>query len=274
MFASNACRFAILAFLSLSANAESIRGAAQRELTEEDAVNLRTAGSFAILAKSGISNTGSTTAITGDLGVSPIKAGAITGFVLSPPTTSSTSGLDDVTGSVYASDYAEPTPGRLTDAVSDMQTAYTDAAGRPNTDGARNNIEAGLIGGERLTPGVYTFTTGVDISADITFQGDANDIFIIQIAGGLIEASDVNVILEDAGGILSGNTGYNGPHASNIFWQVAGAVNIGADAHMEGVLLAATAVTFITGSSLNGRVLTQTACNLDSNTIAAPTPSV
>jgi hypothetical protein len=267
MFASNACRFAILAFLSLSANAETIRGAAQRELTE-DAVNLRTAGNFAILAQTGVTNTGTTTNITGNIGVSPIKAGAITGLVLSaPPTTSSTSGLDGVTGNVYASDYADPTPASLTAAVSDMQTAYNDAAGRNNPDAARINLAAGGLAGQTLTPGVYTFTTSVLITSAITFQGDANDIFIIQIAQGLSQAADVNVILKDASGIVSGDTGYTGPQASKIFWQVAGAVDIGANSHMEGVLLAATAVTFITGSSLNGRVLTQTACNLDSNTI-------
>jgi hypothetical protein len=36
---------------------------------------------------------------------------------------------------------------------------------------------------------------------------------------------------------------------------------------MEGILLVKTAVTFITGSTLNGRVLTQTACNLQSAVI-------
>jgi hypothetical protein len=52
-----------------------------------------------------------------------------------------------------------------------------------------------------------------------------------------------------------------GALAKNVFWQVAGHVTVGAGgAHMEGVLL--VAVTFVTGSSLNGRILAQTACNL------------
>ena len=71
-------------------------------LCPNPAVNLGTAGNYAILAKSGISTTG-TTAITGHLGVSPITSTAITGFglILSSDGTYSTSNL--VTGRVYAS---------------------------------------------------------------------------------------------------------------------------------------------------------------------------
>lgn len=92
-------------------------------------VDLGASGNFVLLAKTGISTTG-TTAIVGDIGVSPIAASAITGFALTLPTASafSTSGL--VTGKVYASDYANPTSTNLTTAVLDMQTAYTDAMGR------------------------------------------------------------------------------------------------------------------------------------------------
>jgi len=45
------------------------------------AVVLGTAGNFVVLAKSGISTTGSTH-VTGDIGVSPAAASAITGFGL------------------------------------------------------------------------------------------------------------------------------------------------------------------------------------------------
>jgi hypothetical protein len=62
----------------------------------------------------------------------------------------------------------------------------------------------------------------------------------------------------------------NGALAKNIFWQVAGYVNVGEGAHMEGILLVKTAVTFVTGSSLNGRVLAQTACVLQMATITQP----
>ncbi len=96
-------------------------------------VNLRTAGDFVILSKAGISTTG-VTAITGGIGVSPISASAITGFGLSlvPPGRYSTSTL--VTGKVYAANYAVPTPDKMTTAVGDLETAYTDAAGRTSPD--------------------------------------------------------------------------------------------------------------------------------------------
>jgi hypothetical protein len=55
--------------------------------------------------------------------------------------------------------------------------------------------------------------------------------------------------------------------ASNIFWQVAGAVTVGAGAHMEGIILGKSAITFQTGSSLNGRILGQTMCALQMATI-------
>jgi hypothetical protein len=252
MFASNACRFAILSFLSLSANAETIRGA-QRELTS--AVDLGDAEDYAILAKSGITNV-IPSEITGDIAVSPIAATSMTGFNLDYSTGDEESTSTQVTGSVYAASYGGDTPSDLTLAVGAMETAYGDASGRPNEDAARVDLGKGILGGVNggasapLTPGVYTFGTSVSINGDITFSGSATDVFIIQITGDLKQAADKNVLL----------TG--GAQQDNIFWQVAGAVEVGADAHMEGVLLVKEAVTFITGSSLNGRVLTQTACNL------------
>src|SRR5690606_27601661 len=95
-------------------------------------VNLGQASNYVILAKTGISATG-TTAIVGDIAISPADATYITGFDLKgPPTMYSTSDL--VTGFVWAADYDVPTPANLTTAVSDMETAYTDAAGRTLPD--------------------------------------------------------------------------------------------------------------------------------------------
>jgi len=115
-------------------------------------VNLGSAGNFVILAKSGISTTGST-AITGDIGVSPITATAITGFglIMDSSNTFSTSAL--VTGKVYAADYAAPPPATMTTAINDMETAYTDAAGR--TSPTATELGAGNIGGMTLAPGLY-----------------------------------------------------------------------------------------------------------------------
>ena len=125
-------------------------------------VSLGTAGNFVILAKSGISTTGAT-AVTGDIGVSPIGYAAITGFTLIPTVpngsnTFSTSAL--VTGQVFASDYTSPTPANLITAVSDMELAYTDAAGR-TVPAPITELGAGEIGGLTLVPGLYKWSTGV-----------------------------------------------------------------------------------------------------------------
>lgn len=58
----------------------------------------------------------------------------------------------------------------------------------------------------------------------------------------------------------------------NVYWQVAGLVNLDTGAHLEGIVLARTAVTLGTGTSINGRLLAQTAVTLAGTTIVEPTP--
>jgi hypothetical protein len=225
----------------------------------EPAVELGTAGDYVILAKTGI-DTVADSPITGDIAVSPISASAMTGFELVVDSSEefSRDKTGQVTGKAKAANYGGSTPSDLSTAVSEMEAAYTDAAGRPNPDAARINFNAGEIGGEELTAGVYTFGTDITISdteTPVTFKGNATDIFIIQTTGSIVQAANTNVVLAD------------GALAKNIFWQVASEVSVGAGAHLEGILLVKTAVTFVTGSSLNGRVLSQTACNLQMATI-------
>jgi hypothetical protein len=216
------------------------------------AVLLGTAGDFAILAKAGITNVPNTV-ITGDIGVSPIAATAMTGFALTLAGTYATS--TQVIGNIYASDYTAPTPSKMTTAISDMNTAYTDAQGRTHTSAGYLNTLEGEIGGLQLAPGVYAFDTYVTIKKNMMFYGNADDVFIIKTSKGLTIDDNMKVIL---GG---------GAQAKNIFWTVPLAVEVGKDAHMEGIILAATAVEFKTGSSLNGRILSQTQVVLDQNTI-------
>ena len=217
-------------------------------------VNLSTAGNFAILAASGISSVPNTT-ITGDIGVSPISATAITGFSLVMDATNVFSTSTEVTGKVYASDYAGPTPSNLTTAVSDMKTAYIDAAGR-----AANYTElyTGDISGQTLTPGVYKWGTGVSINSDVTLNGGPNDVFIFQIAKGITQAPNTNIIL--TGGV----------QAKNIFWQSSQTVAIQTGAHFEGIILGGTNISMGTKASINGRLLAQTAVTLIKNTVVAP----
>jgi hypothetical protein len=166
-------------------------------------------------------------------------------------------------GKVYAANYGTPTPVILTSAVSDMETAYTNAAGR--TEGVGSKLDLGSLGGRfggvdsgvnyYLTHGVYTFKSSVTIGSDITFTGTASDIFIMQMTGDLEQVADTEVKLDGAA------------LATNIFWQVAGYVDVKVGAHMKGILLVKTHVMFETGASLSGCVLAQTACTLDAATI-------
>jgi hypothetical protein len=220
-------------------------------------VNLRTSGDFVILSKTGITTTG-TTQITGDIGVSPIDAGAITGFglIMDASNTFSTSSL--VTGKVYASDYTDPTPTKMTTAIGDMETAYTDAAGRKLPD--NTELYLGNLTGQTLKPGLYNWSTGVQVSSsgEVTISGTATDIWIFQIAQDLTLTSGAIVTL---GGSAQ---------ASNIFWQVAGQVSLGTTVAMKGIILCQTKIVMSTGASLLGRALAQTAVTLDANAVTSP----
>lgn len=219
-----------------------------------DRVNLRDAGDFVILAKTGIS-TVPDSEITGDIGVSPIDSTGLTGFSLTADATNLFSVSSQLTGKAYASDFAVPTPANLTAAVSDMETAFTDAAGRA---AGYTELHAGDLSGKTLTPGVYKWGTGVLINSDVTLSGGPNDVWIFQIGEGITQANGTRIIL----------TG--GAQAKNIFWQAAETVTIGTDAHFEGIVLGQTNITVGTHATVIGRLLAQTAVTLDASTITAP----
>lgn len=212
-------------------------------------VNLGTASGFAILAKSGITDV-PTSKVTGNVGASPITGAAI-GLTCA-----------EVTGTIYSANAAGPLPCRVTDAtglttaVSDQETAYTDAAGRTNPTAV--NLGAGDIGGLTLAPGLYKWTSNVGISKDVTLAGGANDVFILQIAGTLNQASATKVILS------------GGAQAKNVFWQTADGAVIGTTAHSEGTILSKKMIALRTGASTNGRLLAQTQVTLQSNVVTAP----
>lgn len=220
------------------ASSESLKG-----------VNLGVAGEFAILSKTGITNVYKST-ITGDIGASPITGAAI---LVS---------CAEVTGTIYTVDAAGPLPCRVTNAtrltlsIGDMQTAYTDAAGRSNPDFL--NLGAGDIGGKTLTPGLYKWTSALIIPTDITISGSSTDVWIFQIAGTLKASSAVRITLA------------GGAQAKNIFWQTSGAVTLGTTSHFEGNILSQTGINLQTGASVNGRLLAQTAVTLQMNSVTQP----
>ena len=216
-------------------------------------VDLGTAGNYLILAKTKISNI-STSAITGDLGLSPAATSYITGLSITDATGYATSA--QVTGKIYAADMAAPTGINLTTAVENMITAYNDAAGRPTPDYLE--LGTGNIGGKTLTAGLYKWTTTVTMPSDVTISGGANDVWIFQISQNLSMSSAVRINL------------IGGAQAKNIFWQVAGEATLGTTSHFEGIILSMTGITLQTGATFKGRALAQTAVTMDGNTVTLP----
>jgi hypothetical protein len=226
----------------------SISSVAPGRQPQQAGVDLGFSGDFVILSKSGITDVYKS-AITGDIGTSPITGAAM---VISCP---------EVTGTIYSVDAAGPAckvtdATLLTSAVSDMQTAYTDAAGRSNPNFL--NLGAGNIGGKTLTPGLYKWTSAVVIPTDVTISGGPNDVWIFQVAGTLIMSSAVKITLS------------GGAQAKNIYWQAAGAVTFGTTSHFEGNILGKTGINLQTGASINGRMLAQTAVTLQKNAVTQP----
>lgn len=223
-------------------------------------VNLGTAADFAVLAKSGVSNTGISTNILGNLGVSPIASTAITGFDLTMDASGEFATSPRVTGNVFAANYASPTPANLGTAVSNMEAAYTDAAGRTNPDSL--NLAGGNLNGQTFAAGLHKWASAVTITSSITLDGggDSNAVWIFQIDNRLNMASGAQVLLS------------NGAAANNIFWQTAEGATFGTTSHFEGNLLTATDVSVMTGATMNARLLAQTAVTLDSNSIVTPVP--
>jgi len=215
-------------------------------------VNLGTASNFVILAKTGITTTG-VTAIVGNMGVSPISSTAVTGFGLILDKSKAFSRSTLVTGKIFAANYAAPTPSMLTTAIGDMQTSYTNAAGRTNP--TATEMGAGNIGGMTIKPGLYKWSSNVTIPTNVTLSGGKNDIWIFQVAGTLNISSGKQVILK------------SGAQAKNIFWQIAGATNLGSASVFNGNILDKTAVTMQSGATLNGKALAQTNVTLIANKI-------
>jgi ice-binding like protein len=211
-------------------------------------VDLGGAGRFVILSKSGITNV-PYSVVTGNVGTSPITGAAdhLT--------------CREVAGAIYSVNAAGPAPcsikdsSLLTNAVEDMQTAYTDAAGRR----ARiTELAGGNIGGLTLGPGVYRWSTSVTIPSDVALYGGSHSVWIFQIAKNLSIDDGKSVILQGFA------------QARNVFWQVAGKVTLGTTSHFEGIVLSKTLIAMKTGAVIRGRLLAQTAVTLEMNRVIVP----
>jgi hypothetical protein len=203
-------------------------------------VPLNTAGAFAILAGSTITNTGATMVTGGDIAV---NGPSVTGF---PPGTAS--------GAIYTN---PPDVAIVTQAQSDLTTAYNDAAGR--TTGAITI--AGDLGGLTLAPGLYKSTSTLAITGTLTLDalGDSGAAFIFQVASGLTTATGSQIILS------------GGAQAQNIYWQVGSSAVLGTNSVFKGIIMADQSITIASGATLEGRALARIGqVSLDTNIIAVP----
>lgn len=218
-------------------------------------VNLNSAGAFAVLAGSMVTNV-PTSAILGHVGLSPAAGSNIAAGLTAA----------QVTGNIYAVDASGPAGSlvaaeMLTAAQGDLTTAYNDAAGRtPVPTGTFLNPGSGNIGGLTLVPGLYKFTGSCLISgSNLTLSGGATDVWIFQIGSDLSLANGIQVVL--SGGAL----------AANIFWQVGTSAALGTTSVMKGTIMADQSIALNTGATLDGRALARIAAvTLASSSVTNP----
>lgn len=203
-----------------------------------EAVPLGTAGDYAILAGSTISNVGPTMVTGGNIAV---NGPSVTGF---PPGTTD--------GTIFTN---PPDVAIITQAQTDLTTAYNNAAGMS----VGVITVAGDLGGLTLTPGLYKSTSTLEITGDLTLDGlgDADAVWVFQIASGLTTATGSQVILS------------GGAQAQNIYWQVGSSAVLGTTSVFNGIIMADQSITLNTGTTLNGRALARIgAVTLDTNIVA------
>jgi uncharacterized repeat protein (TIGR02543 family) len=198
-------------------------------------VSLGAAVNYGVLGGGGVTSTGDTV-INGDLGAGP--GSSIVGF---PP------GVDH--GSTHAGD------AQAVQAQADLAHAYSAAAGRTPT-ASFSGDQIGAI----FDAGVYNAAAAISLTGTMTLDGqnDPNAVFIFQVNAALSTAASTTIHL------------INGAQASNVFWQVNGAVTTGASSSFSGTLMAIGAITLGAGASLDGGALSDGLVTLADNTVTVP----
>lgn len=224
-------------------------------------VPLGTAGNYVILAMSGVTNSPTST-ITGNIGLAS-AASNMTGFSETLDASGAFSKSAQVSGRLYAFDYAAPTPAELTTATAtDATAAFVSADNKVLSIGDFTNVGAGNLTGLTLPAGVYEWNTGVSVDAagTVTLSGSATDVWVFKIAGDVTMNPGSTVAL--TGGALP----------QNVFWRSAGVVALDTTANLKGIVLSGSAVTLANGATVTGRLIASTAVTLIANTVTRPAP--
>jgi len=217
-------------------------------------IDLLSAQYFTILGTTGVSSLG--VDITGNVGTN--TADALTGFdPLSMDSSGEFSTSTQVDGKLYMPTYASPTPSLLNTAVTDSGTAYTQ--GSLLVPPTATELHDGILGGQTLVGGVYKWSTVLSITSSITLVGDASEVWVFQVAGGISIDPSVTII-------LAGEA-----RPEHIFWLSASTVTIGANSQFQGIIIASTSIAVGAGVVIDGRLYAQTRVDLGAgSTISTP----
>jgi hypothetical protein len=211
-------------------------------------VDLGAANSFAILAGSTVTSTGSTVISGGNVGVYP--GSAITGL------------LPTQVAAPYTIQY---TTTAAKNAETALAAAYNTAVVLPST--SLTGLDLGTFGttSPALTPGVYSFSSSAQLTGTLTLngEGEADPVFIFQIGSSLTTATSSSVTMIDDGSSTPG---------ISVFWLVGSSATLGTSTAFEGNILAQTSISLAGGATdLDGRLLAESgAVTLIDNTITAP----
>jgi Ice-binding-like len=196
-------------------------------------INLGTADKFALLGASGITNVSAQTYVIGDVGSSPTPA--ITGLTQS-----------QVKGRLFLT--ASPVTAQ---AQKDLTVAYNEAAGAP----CGTDLTGKDLGGMRLGPGVYCFSSSAGLTGTLTLDahGNPDSQWVFQIGSTLTAATNSKVAM-----VL----GHAQPHplwekglrGCNVYWQVGSSATIGIGSVFVGKILALTSIT-LDGGTFRGKGL-------------------
>ena len=180
------------------------------------------ASSFAVLAGTQVSSLGNTV-ISGDLGVSP--GTLLTGF---PPGTVTN-------GAIHLADSVSY--------LAQVDAAYAAVALSVQT--LDQNLSGSDLGGKTLVPGVYYFADSAALTGELKLdaQNDANAVFIFQVKSSFSAADLAKV------------TVMNGGSYTNVFFMVGGSAIIGADAAIQGNIIATSNIALNQGATIAGKAL-------------------